>query len=84
MVIDPKRREMFADLYRLAEYYESPPFQPGDIDGNAEWFVEANNKMLIPFAQKYAGDQLAIDLALAILEAANKLGVAANSLRPIL
>ena len=33
MVIDPKRREMFVDLYRLAEYYERPPFVSGDIAG---------------------------------------------------
>ena len=83
-MIDPKRREMFTDLYRLAEYYESPPFQPGDIDGNADWFVEANEKMLIPFWTKYDGDQLATDLALAVLEAANRLGVAANKAIPIL
>lgn len=83
-MIDPKRREMFTDLYRLAEYYEKPPFQPGDIDGNAEWFVEANEKMLLPFVRKYPGDKLALDLALAIVEAANRLGVAANNLQPIL
>lgn len=77
-MIDQRRREMFTDLYRLAEYYESPPFKPGDIDGNADWFVNANKETLIPFLQKYDGDQLAFDMACAVLEEANRLGVEAN------
>ena len=77
-MIDPKRREMFGDLYRLAEFYESPPFQPGDIDGNGDWFIQANERMLIPFLAKYSGDHLALDLALAVVDAANRLALEAN------
>lgn len=73
-----KRREMFKDLYRVAEYYEDPPFKPGDIDGNVKWFENAQNKVLMPFLVKHDGDQLAADLALAVLEAANRLGAEAN------
>lgn len=77
-MIDPKVREMFADLYRLAEYYEQPPFHPGDIEGNANWFVKANKEALYPFITKYPDDQLACDLALAIVEEANRKAVEAN------
>ena len=77
-MIDPKAREMFADLYRLAEYYEQPLFHPGDIDGNANWFVTANDEALYPFVTKYQGNQLACDLALAIVEEANRKAVEAN------
>ena len=76
-MIDPNRREMFTDLYRMAEYYEKPPFQPGDIDGNADWFVKANEEWFIPFCQKHPG-QLALDLAMAVLEDANRQAVEAN------
>ena len=58
-----KRREMFGDLYRLAEYYESPPFRAGDIDGNAAWFIKAHHEQLMPFLRKYEDDPLAADLA---------------------
>lgn len=78
-MIDPKAREMFADLYRLAEYYENPPFQPGDIEGNADWFVKANEEALYPFVAKHHGDQLACDLAFAVLEEANRKAVKANN-----
>lgn len=84
MVIDPKRREMFTDLYRLAEFYESPPFQPGDIEGNADWFLVANEQALVPFFRKHGEDQLAIDLALAVVDAANRLGVEANKTASVL
>ena len=83
-MIDPKRREMFTDLYRLAEYYESPPFEPGDIDGNADWFMKANDEMLMPFLEKHGLDQLAADLAFAVLDAANRLGAEANKAAPII
>ena len=78
-MIDPKRREMFADLYRMAEYYEQPPFCPGNIDGNANWFVKANEEALYPFVTKYPDNQLAFDLALAIVEDANRKAVEANN-----
>lgn len=69
---DPKRREMFTELYRMAEYYESPPFRPGDIEGNSQWFVEAQEKHLKPFILKYQGCQLAADLAVAIIDEASR------------
>ena len=78
MVIDPKRREMFVDLYRMAEYYEQPPFVPGDIEGNADWFIKAQEEVLLPFVTKYT-DQYASDLAIAILDEANRLAVKANN-----
>ena len=83
MVIDQRRREMFTDLYRLAEFYESPPFQPGDIDGNADWFLRANEEQLIPFIKKHPG-QFASDLAVAVLEEAGRLAVAANKQESLL
>ena len=72
MVIDQKRREMFTDLYRMAEYYEQPPFKPGDIDGNADWFVKANDEQLLPFLSKYPDNKMAIDLAIAIVDEASR------------
>lgn len=78
-MVDAKRREMFADLYRIAEYYENPPFKPGDIDGNAEWFVVAQNEQLTPFMKKYQ-DQLAYDLVFAILDDANRKAVEMNKM----
>lgn len=71
-MIDQKRREMFVDLYRMAEYYERPPFRPGDIDGNAEWFVTAENAQLRPFLMKYPDNQMALDLAMAIIDEASR------------
>lgn len=71
-MIDPKRREMFTDLYRMAEYYEQPSFKPGDIDGNAQWFVVANEEQLRPFITKYPDNQMALDLALAIIDEASR------------
>lgn len=79
MVIDPKRREMFTDLYRMAEYYEQPPFRAGDIDGNANWFVIANEEQLRPFLTKYT-DQLAMDLALAIVDEASRKAAELNKM----
>lgn len=76
-MIDPKRREMFVDLYRLAEYYERPPFVSGDIAGNAAWFVKAQEEMLLPFLAKYS-DKFASELVTAILNEADRLAVAAN------
>ena len=69
---------MFTDLYRLAEFYEQPPFQPGDIDENANWFVMAQEKALIPFLTKHRNDKMAIGLAIAILEDANRQAVEMN------
>lgn len=76
-MIDPKRREMFTDLYRLAEYYENPPFVPGDIEGNAQWFITAMSETLNPFLEKHPG-QMAADLAFDVVEEANRLAVEAN------
>ena len=79
MVIDPKRREMFVDLYRMAEYYEQPPFRPGDIEWNANWFVTANEEQLRPFLTKYT-DQLALDLAMAIVDEASRKAAELNKM----
>ena len=78
MVIDQKRRDMFVDLYRVAEYYEKPPFKPGDVDGNAKWFEEATEKVLAPFLKKHVFDDLALELVSAILNDANRQAVEAN------
>ena len=78
MVINPERRTMFTDLYRLAEFYEQPPFQPGDIDGNANWFVMAQEKALMPFLMQYGDNEMAVGLAMAILEDANRQAVEMN------
>ena len=79
MVIDPKRREMFTDLYRMAEYYEQPPFRAGDIDGNADWFITANREQLQPFMAKYP-DQIALDLAMAIVDEASRKAAELNKM----
>lgn len=76
-MIDPKRREMFTDLYRLAEYYENPPFIPGEPQKNAEWFVTAMNEALYPFLNKHP-NQMASDLAWDIVEDANRKAIEAN------
>lgn len=78
-MISSDRRTMFTDLYRLAEFYERPGFHPGDIEGNANWFVMAQEKTLMPFLMLHGNDQLAVDLAMAILEAANRQAVEANN-----
>ena len=75
---DKKRRELFADLYRLAEYYENPPFRPGEIEHNAKWFEEATDKEMKPFLVKYKGDQMAMDLALALVDDASRRAAKAN------
>lgn len=67
-----ERREMFKDLYRLAECYEDPPFRPGDIEGNAAWFVEAQEAQLLPFLEKYRADPLAQALGMAVMDEASK------------
>jgi len=82
-VINPKRREMFKDLYRLAEYYEAPQFAPGDIDGNADWFAIAQEAVLMPFLNKWADDDLAGALAFDVVEATSKLAAEANRKAPV-
>lgn len=77
-MIDQKRREMFSDLYRVAEFYEEPPFQPGDIDGNSSWFVMSYETVLKDFLIKYKGDQLACELVSAIVEDASRRAAEAN------
>ena len=66
------RREMFSDLYRIAEVYEDPPFHPGDIDGNADWFVKAQDDVLKPFLLKYQDSFLATELAMAVVDDASR------------
>lgn len=70
-MISTERREMFADLYRIAECFENPPFKPGDIDGNAEWFTKTFREMIMPFQQKY-NNKLAADLVFAITDEASR------------
>lgn len=77
-MISNTRRELFSDLYRLAESYEKPPFKPGDIEGNANWFAMSYESTLKGFLAKYPNDELAYDLASAIIEDANRQAVAAN------
>lgn len=77
-----KRREMFADLYRLAEYYEDPPFRSGDIDGNAQWFADAFKASLVPFLDKWHDDALGPKLASVILDEANRLAMEKNKINP--
>lgn len=79
-----QRRDMLSDLYRLAEYYEEPPFQPGDIDGNADWFVKAQDEMFAPFIQKYNDSLLAAELAMAIVDEASRKAVEANKTESVL
>ena len=76
-MIDPKRRELFVDLYRIAEHYENPPFKPGDIDGNANWFIQAQKSVLDPFLEKYP-DRLAADLVFSIVDEAGRKARKAN------
>ena len=78
-MIDPRRREMFTDLYRMAEYYEQPPFRPGDIEWNANWFVAANEEQLRPFLAKYH-DQMALDLAMAVVDEASRKAAELNKM----
>ena len=82
-MIDPNRRQMFTDLYRMAEFYEQPPFQPGDIEGNANWFAKANEDWLVPFVRKYP-EMLAFDLAASIVDDAGRKAKEANNQRPII
>lgn len=76
-MIDQNRREMFSDLYRLAEYYERPPFRDRDYDWNADWFVKAQDEVLLPFLSKHP-ETLAQELAFAIVDDANRLAKIAN------
>ena len=67
-MISDKRRELFSDLYRLAEYYEAPVFQAGQIEENANWFIKAQDEALTPFFLKHPDDRFAMDLAMAVLD----------------
>lgn len=75
---NPKRREMFSDLYRLAEYYEEPPFEDGNIDRNAQFFADAAKTILMPFLEKWQNDKLAADLAFDVIEEASEKAKRAN------
>lgn len=78
-MVDQNRRDLFHDLYRMAEYYEQPPFRPGDIEGNANWFVIAEEEQLRPFLTKYT-DQMALDLAMAVVDEASRKAAALNKM----
>ena len=75
-----KRREMFADLYRLAEYCENPPFKPGAIEENGAWFDTANREHVLPFLEKYKDMPLAADLAMAVYTEADRKAAAMNKM----
>lgn len=66
------RREMFADLYRLAEYCENPPFKPGAIEENGAWFDKASKEQVVPFLAKYKDMPLAAELAMAVYTEADR------------
>jgi len=78
-MIDPKRREIFTDLYRLAEYYENPPFCAGDIEGNAKFFEEAMLKVIKPYLEKH-NNHMAAELAIAVIQEASDRAAALNKL----
>lgn len=80
-MISAARRDMFGELYRLAEFYEKPPFRPGDVEGNAEWFVRAQEAQLFPFMLKYQSDSLAVALASAVLDEASRLAAEMNKMQ---
>ena len=82
-MISEERREMFVDLYRLAEYFEAPPFQPGAYDSNADWFIHAVNDQLSPFVRKH-DSPLARGLAIAILDEADRMAKEANAQQSLL
>lgn len=79
-MIDQRRREMFVDLYRLAEYCENPPFKPGAIEENGAWFDTANREQVLPFLEKYKDMPLAADLAMAVYTEADRKAVAMNQM----
>lgn len=72
-MIDQKRREMFGDLYKLAEDCEKPPFVRGDTEGNVQILIRIARDKLDPFLAKYGGDKLAEALAMAVYEEAGRL-----------
>lgn len=80
IVISQLRREMFADLYRLAEYCENPPFKPGAIEENGAWFDTANREQVLPFLNKYKDMPLAADLAMAVYTEADLKAAAMNQM----
>lgn len=77
-MISEKRRELFSDLYRLAEYYEAPRFKAGAIDENAAWFIRAQNEALMPFLLKHQDDRFAADLAVAVVDECSRRAAAKN------
>lgn len=72
-MIDQKRREMFGDLYKLAEDCEKPPFVRGDTEGNVQTLIGIARDKLDPFLAKHGGDKLAEALAMAVYEEAGRL-----------
>jgi len=80
VVISQRRREMFVDLYRLAEYCEDPPFKPGAIEKNGAWFDKANREQVFPFLNKYKDMPLAADLAMAVYTEADRKAAAMNQM----
>lgn len=78
-MISEKRRELFVDLYHLAEYYEAPPFKPGDVTGNSDWFCKAADERLKPFFKKH-DSALAMGLVFEIVEDASRRAAEINKM----
>jgi|GEM_PF-4220062 len=76
-MISAERREMFSDLYRLAEYYEAPEFKPGAVEDNANWFIKATEEQLAPFLRKHKSI-LAVELAMSVVEECSQRAAAKN------
>lgn len=72
------RRQLFIDVYKLAEFYEVPPFQPGDIEGNGNWFIMSYETVIKDFLAKYEGNKLAYDLVSAVIDDASRRAADAN------
>ncbi len=79
-MISEAKRQMFVDLYKLAEQYENPPFHAADVEGNSRWFDAATKIVLNPFLNKYKGNQLAMDLAVAVVDEASKRAAVLNQM----
>ena len=77
---DERRREMFVDLYRFAEYCENPPFKPGDIEGNGAWFEKTTREQMIPFLEKYKAIPIAANLAIDVYAEAERKAAEMNKM----
>lgn len=66
-MINPNRREMMRDLYRMLEKYEMPP---KDFDGEATIsYYDSLFEDYRQFYERYKDDDFALPLAVALFEA---------------